>query len=47
MNDCFDFKPFRIYHDRCAMRVGTDGVLLGAWFEVPAGSRVLDVGAGS
>ena len=47
MNDCFDFKPFRIYHDRCAMRVGTDGVLLGAWCELPTGSRVLDVGAGS
>lgn len=27
----FDFKQFRIYHDRCAMKVGTDGVLLGAW----------------
>lgn len=27
----FDFKQFRVYHDRCAMKVGTDGVLLGAW----------------
>ena len=30
-NDFFRFKRFRINHDRCAMKVGTDGVLLGAW----------------
>ncbi|MDE6490619.1 MAG: methyltransferase, partial [Muribaculaceae bacterium] len=28
------------------MKVGTDGVLLGAWFDMPAGSSVLDVGTG-
>ena len=27
----FRFKQFTIYHDRCAMKVGTDGVLLGCW----------------
>lgn len=44
----FDFKQFTICHDRCAMKVGTDGVLLGAWTEVGAGvSRVLDIGTGS
>lgn len=27
----FRFKQFEISQDRCAMKVGTDGVLLGAW----------------
>lgn len=44
--DYFDFKQFRVRHDRCAMKVGTDGVLLGAWAEVED-ARVLDVGCGS
>lgn len=43
----FRFKQFAVEDDRCAMKVGTDGVLLGAWAEiVPAEARVLDVGAG-
>lgn len=44
---CFRFKQFAVYHDRCAMKVGTDGVLLGAWTSVTQGKRVLDVGTGS
>ena len=43
----FQFKQFFVRHDRCAMRVGTDGVLLGAWAEMPANGAVLDVGCGS
>lgn len=31
----FQFQQFFVRHDRCAMRVGTDGVLLGAWARVP------------
>ena len=43
----FDFKQFRIYHDRCAMKVGTDGVLLGAWSSIEGVNRALDIGTGS
>lgn len=43
----FQFKQFTIAHDRCAMKVGTDGVLVGAWAELPATGKVLDIGTGS
>lgn len=43
----FTFKQFFVAHDRCAMKVGTDGVLLGAWAPVANASRVLDIGTGS
>lgn len=45
----FRFRQFTVWHDRCAMKVGTDGVLLGAWVHVPACSlvHVLDIGTGS
>lgn len=43
----FRFKQFAVDDDLCAMKVGTDGVLLGAWAEIPVkATRVLDVGAG-
>ena len=35
-----------VRHDRCAMKVGTDGVLLGAWTQVPEKGQILDVGTG-
>lgn len=47
----FRFKRFTVWHDRCAMKVGTDGVLLGAWCGLPRVNgecvRVLDIGTGS
>lgn len=44
-NDYFAFKRFTIHQQRCAMKVGTDGCLLGAWAR--GGRRVLDVGTGT
>ena len=43
----FTFKQFFVAHDRCAMKVGTDGILLGAWAPIARVKRVLDIGAGS
>lgn len=43
----FRFQQFEVWHDRCAMKVGTDGVLLGAWINVESAQCVLDVGVGS
>jgi len=45
--DGFTFKQFFVAHDRCAMKVGTDGVLLGAWAPVAGVRRILDIGCGS
>ncbi len=45
--EAFDFQQFRVQHDRCAMKVGTDAVLLGAWVSVAGVTRALDVGTGS
>lgn len=42
----FRFKQFSLLNDRTAMKVGTDGVLLGAWCDVAGAQRVLDVGTG-
>ena len=42
----FRFKQFNVINDKTAMKVGTDGVLLGAWCDVAAARRVLDVGTG-
>lgn len=48
MKKPFKFKQFDIYQDRCAMKVGTDGVLLGAWTSVSADpTSILDIGAGT
>ncbi|WLD23074.1 methyltransferase [Flavobacterium dauae] len=44
----FQFKQFTINQDRCAMKVGTDGVLLGAWTPLYNNPyRILDIGSGT
>jgi tRNA1Val (adenine37-N6)-methyltransferase len=43
----FRFKQFSIAHDKATMKVGTDGVLLGAWTTVDQAKRILDVGTGT
>lgn len=44
-NSSFSFRQFTVWQDRCAMKVGTDGVLLGAWAH--GGKRILDIGTGT
>lgn len=44
----FQFKQFSIQQDKCAMKVGTDGVLLGAWTPVDHNPySILDIGSGT
>jgi tRNA1Val (adenine37-N6)-methyltransferase len=44
----FNFKQFTVQQDRCAMKIGTDGVLLGAWCPIDNYPfSVLDIGAGT
>lgn len=43
----FHFKKFSIDDTHCAMKVGTDAVLLGAWSALENAQNILDVGAGS
>ncbi|MDZ7847039.1 MAG: methyltransferase domain-containing protein [Owenweeksia sp.] len=47
MSSVFRFKQFSIAHDKCAHKVGTDGVLLGAWAKANNPENILDVGTGS
>lgn len=47
-NNYFRFKQFKVVQDLCAMKVGTDGVLLGAWAPVNENDEyMLDIGCGS
>ncbi len=43
----FQFKKFTILQNRCAMKVGTDGVLLGAWTNTNNTQKILDIGTGT
>jgi len=46
-NKLFHFKQFSVRHDRSGMKVGTDGVLLGAWTRVTNAKHILDIGTGT
>jgi len=48
MSQPFLFKQFKVKQDRCAMKIGTDGVLLGAWVSLKdTPNSILDIGAGT
>ncbi len=48
MTKPFQFKQFAVHQDLCAMKIGTDGVLLGAWTSLEnRPESVLDIGAGT
>jgi tRNA1Val (adenine37-N6)-methyltransferase len=43
----FQLKQFTVQQDKCAMKIGTDGVLLGAWAQVNNPFSILDIGTGT
>ncbi len=45
--DYFEFKQFRVCQEHAAFKVGTDGVLLGAWSDISSARRILDIGTGT
>ncbi len=46
-NNFFQFKQFRVVQEKAAMKVGIDGVLLGAWANLADAGHVLDIGTGT
>ncbi len=46
-DQAFRFKQFSVVQNKCAMKVNTDGVLLGAWANVSVAKRILDIGTGT
>ncbi len=46
-NAYFQFKQFKVVQEKAAMKVGTDGVLLGAWADVSGAKNILDIGTGT
>ncbi len=43
----FRFQQFTVHQDKCAMKVGTDAVLLGSWLRPGSANRILDIGTGT
>ena len=46
-NSFFRFKRFTIHQEKTAMKVGTDGVILGAWTPLQQPQQILDIGTGT
>ena len=46
-NQFFRFKEFTVVQEKAAMKVGTDGVMLGAWTNIGSANRILDIGTGT
>jgi len=46
-DDFFTFKQFKVHHRKSIMKVGTDGVLLGAYVDCGTARRILDIGTGT
>ncbi len=46
-NSWFQFQQFRVNQDRCAMKISTDAVLLGALADAASPGEILDVGTGT
>lgn len=47
MAQVFKFKKFQLDQSGCAMKIGTDGVLLGAWVDVSQKENTIDIGTGT
>ncbi|MCT4615568.1 MAG: methyltransferase [Marinifilaceae bacterium] len=45
--ESFQFKQFEVYHQNSSMKVGIDGVLIGAWANINNQANILDIGTGS
>jgi len=43
----FRFKQFSLNQEKCSMKIGTDGVLLGAWVNCKDKQQILDIGCGT
>ncbi len=43
----FRFRQFTVHQEKCAMKVGTDAVLLGSWVQPYTALRILDIGTGT
>jgi tRNA1Val (adenine37-N6)-methyltransferase len=43
----FQFKQFAISDQNTAMKIGTDGILLGSWVDCTQANEILDIGTGT
>jgi tRNA1Val (adenine37-N6)-methyltransferase len=46
-NNYFNFKQFTVWQEKSAFKVGTDGVILGAYADIAEAKRILDIGTGT